>query len=221
MIYTIGYYGFTLKGLIRKLDEHGIQLLVDVRTHPNSRYRREFNRRHLEKVLGKRYVWKGDCLGGLSEVKQPGYNDCIAWLAEKGKTENVSVMCMEADPKDCHRDSWIARDLKTCFGVDVVHILRKPTTKFHEGRKFAIPKNCFILFNLQSHEWSKLRTWFDKHHQVNVYPGSDGEIFLMNETKLEKWRKEKMRKDRGRPEPGAFSPRKHSAAQTSRNSEVI
>lgn len=125
MIYTIGYYGLTLKSLIRKLDEHNITLLFDVRTHPKSRYRREFNRRHLQEVLGKRYVWKGECLGGLSGVKQPGYNDCLAWLALKGKTENVCVMCMEADPRECHRDSWIAHDLKIHFHVDATHILQE------------------------------------------------------------------------------------------------
>lgn len=134
MIYTIGYHGLTLQQLISKLDDHAITLLVDVRTTPYSRYSADFNRPHLQRVLGKRYVWKGWCLGGKSGFRQAAYDDCLKWLVSVGKDQNVCVMCMEEDPAKCHRDMWIANDLKRLFGLDVKHIV---SAKIQRQQRFA------------------------------------------------------------------------------------
>lgn len=113
--------------LLNIMANHNIQVLVDVRTTPYSRYSADFNRPNLKRVLGEMYVWKGYCLGGKSGVKQPEYNECLRWLAEESKTKNVCIMCMESNPTKCHRDFWIARDLKRRFDVDAEHLGRKKT----------------------------------------------------------------------------------------------
>lgn len=129
VIYTIGYHGLTGAHLIRILDEHKIELLVDVRTYPFSRYSEEFNRNRLQKRLGSRYIWKGNCLGGKSGHRQPRYAACLEWLAKISQERQICVMCMEADPTKCHRYRWIAFDLKTQFGVDAEHLTLKSLNK--------------------------------------------------------------------------------------------
>jgi len=64
---------------------------------------------------------------------------------------------------------------------------------FKHGRHFHIPKSCFVLFALPKHEWKKLDEWFKRGHHVETSLGSDGEVLLLNETKLEKWRQRKKR----------------------------
>jgi hypothetical protein len=59
---------------------------------------------------------------------------------------------------------------------------------FYPGRKFAIPRSCFVLFALPKHEWKKLDEWNRKKDKIAIAPAPEGEIFLLNEKKLEKWR---------------------------------
>ena len=124
MLFTVGYHGMTLEHLKMVMQKFEIDVLVDIRTKPWSRYRAEFNRPHLLRELGSRYVWKGNCLGGYSGIKQVGYNECLEWLAEVSRQKNVCIMCMEADPTQCHRDSWIARDMKVLHNVEAKHIFK-------------------------------------------------------------------------------------------------
>jgi uncharacterized protein (DUF488 family) len=122
LIYTVGYYGWSLSRLIAKLDELGVTLLVDLRTKPFSRHNTDFNKPNLERVLGTRYVWRGWCLGGKSGVRQPRYSECLQWLRTKAETETVCVMCMERNPDMCHRKLWVAEDLKKSYGLDATHL---------------------------------------------------------------------------------------------------
>lgn len=126
MFFTIGYQRFSLPGLIRKLDEHKIDLLIDVRTRPYS-HNPQFCKGNLIHVLGDRYRWMGASLGGKSGVKKQGYNEALELLMNLSKTKNICVMCMEPDPSTCHRDFWIASDLKQRFNVDVKHLLNGKT----------------------------------------------------------------------------------------------
>ncbi len=63
MIYSIGYQGLRLSQVIEAMTCRGICLLVDLRYKPNSR-QRDFNRNVMARVLGDKYLWKGDTLGG-------------------------------------------------------------------------------------------------------------------------------------------------------------
>jgi hypothetical protein len=83
---------------------------------------REFNKSSLERVLGKRYFWDGSRLGGLSGVREDGYEEGLKSLVQKNQTANICVMCMEPNPDQCHRKQWIAADLETQFGVQCTHL---------------------------------------------------------------------------------------------------
>lgn len=118
---TIGYQHYGLESFLRVLNNHGITKLVDVRSIPYGQ-RKEFDRPNLKAELGDRYVWAGNKLGGKGwPVKPEGYQEGIQWLKDLATTDNVCVMCMESDAMKCHRELWIAADLRK-LGINVVHL---------------------------------------------------------------------------------------------------
>lgn len=122
MIYTVGYNGKTLQQLVDIMKSHDINVLVDVRSKPKSKYK-DFNRPVLEWVLKTRYRWEGDRLGGLERVRSPFYEEGLDWIRNANMTgQNVLIMCMEQDPDKCHRKKWIATDLERMFGLTVEHL---------------------------------------------------------------------------------------------------
>jgi uncharacterized protein (DUF488 family) len=67
-MFTIGHSTRTLPELVGVLQEHGVKLLVDVRSIPKSGNNPQFNREHLAEQLpglGLQYMWLGKELGGL------------------------------------------------------------------------------------------------------------------------------------------------------------
>src|SRR3989304_81649 len=69
-LYTIGHSNHTAEKFLELLHEHGIEVLVDVRSQPFSRYNPQFNDNNLASALkgaGIRYLFMGDQLGGRPE----------------------------------------------------------------------------------------------------------------------------------------------------------
>ena len=117
MIYTIGYQKQTIDRLIQVMDEKKVGLLVDVRSIPYGR-RHEFNRKNFEKILGPRYAWLGDMLGGKFGPAKP---EGLVRLAALANQFPILVLCMEDNPRDCHRYYDIGVRLLE-RGIDAVHI---------------------------------------------------------------------------------------------------
>lgn len=140
-VYTIGHSNHTADALIALLKQHGVTLVVDVRSQPYSRWASQFNRETLLAALqlaGLRYRFMGDALGGrpadpdlyhpgeerpdyerLAQTApyQGGIEQVLAWAAQ----ETVAIMCSEADHEHCHRHLLIAPSL-AAREVEVLHI---------------------------------------------------------------------------------------------------
>jgi len=106
MLYSIGYGGRSFKGFIAELQKHKIDVLIDIRSYPQSR-QWWFSRKHLEKNrLPNRikYRWAGHVLGGknnnFNRTDKADYLEDILSLAG---CFNVALMCAERDPDHCHR----------------------------------------------------------------------------------------------------------------------
>jgi uncharacterized protein (DUF488 family) len=97
MIYSIGYQRLSVEALLRLVNALDATL-IDVRSNPVSR-RQDFSRMALQRVLGNRYDWRGDALGGRRQVNPIA----IALLAEQSRSRNLVLMCLEEAPGDCHR----------------------------------------------------------------------------------------------------------------------
>lgn len=139
VVLTIGHSNHESDEFIALLQQAGVQVLVDVRSQPYSRYSPQFSKGVLERAvedagieyrhmpaLGGRpdgdeyYDEWGHALYGVyaeSEVFQEG----IASLVRAIEGSIVAVMCSEEDPKDCHRRLLVGRVLDE-HGIRSVHI---------------------------------------------------------------------------------------------------
>jgi uncharacterized protein (DUF488 family) len=172
---TIGHSNRPLEELIGMLQAHGVDLLVDVRTVPKSRYNPQFNMDSLPAPLraaGIEYLhmpglgglrrarkdsintgWRNDSFRGYADYMQtPEFDAALAELLRVSDGRQAAVMCAEAVPWRCHR-SMIA-DALTARGVAVEHIMsaskRSPhkTTGFArvEGSRVTYPAETLELF---------------------------------------------------------------------------
>ena len=130
-IWTIGYSGRTKEAFLKLLKDYGIEIVVDVRHFPTSK-NPDFKREALEAWLpenGIRYVWLGDLLGGYRRggyeryMGTPAFREGIEKLLQIAREGRTCIMCMERNPKYCHR-RFIAAYLEA-MGVKVIHILRR------------------------------------------------------------------------------------------------
>jgi uncharacterized protein (DUF488 family) len=118
MIYTIGYQGLSLDRLTDIMDAEHIDKLLDVRSVPYSRWKPDFNKTALATAFGKRYCWKGRLLGGKhGPVTEEGIEYLVGLPSEK----RFLLMCMEANPRDCHRFQDIGLRLLE-RGIDITHV---------------------------------------------------------------------------------------------------
>ncbi len=142
LLYSIGHSDHEIDAFIALLKQHDIDVLVDVRSQPYSRWVSQFNRESLVRAVeaaGLRYVWLGDALGGrpgdpslydedrsLPDYdrlrEHPAYQSGIDKLLAFADQATVAMMCSEGDYSKCHRTLLITPTLLD-RGIRVVHIL--------------------------------------------------------------------------------------------------
>ena len=139
-IYSIGHSNQPIQAFLELLNKHGIQVLVDVRSHPYSRYVPHFNSPELANAVGQAkisYLFMGKELGGRpdgeefydaedhviysSVAESPLFLKGIERLEEIGKASRVAIMCSEEDPAACHRHLLVGRVLAE-RGINLLHI---------------------------------------------------------------------------------------------------
>jgi len=139
-LYSIGHSHAEIGAFLNLLTRHRIELLVDTRSQPYSRYSPQFNRETLKQSLAGvevAYHFMGDLLGGrpqdsdyyLSNGKvdyvhlatAPFYLSGIDRLLALAAECRLAFMCSEADFKKCHRYWLITRTL-VGRGIEVSHI---------------------------------------------------------------------------------------------------
>lgn len=140
-LFSIGHSNASIESFIELLRRHEIDLLVDTRSKPYSRYNPHFSRETLKQSLqenGVEYSYLGDQIGGKPEgeafyfqsgkvdydrlAEAPFYLAGIERLIALGQDRRVAFMCAEADYKHCHRYWLITRTL-VGRGIEVKHIL--------------------------------------------------------------------------------------------------
>ena len=164
-IYTIGHSNRDMKKFLALLKDNAIQVVVDVRSAPYSRYVPHFNKKELENDVndaGLKYIYMGDVIGGKPSGSQ--YRDTIGKgvytqlaAAEtfqqgldrliKGMNDGwaIALMCAEEDPSKCHRHHLIAHELEMKRTVPVWHI-REDGTKMRAKKLFEDMSGQLKLF---------------------------------------------------------------------------
>jgi uncharacterized protein (DUF488 family) len=139
--YTIGYGNYPIDRFITFLQNVNIDVIIDVRSSPYSRFNPHFNRENLENSLHWStidYRYMGDKIGGRyldpgllfsdgtvdyrkvqdTEKFQEGITDVLS-IISSGKT--ITLMCAEKEPERCHRFALISPVLQA-KGISVIHI---------------------------------------------------------------------------------------------------
>ena len=142
-MYTIGHSNHTWERFLALLREHNIELLVDVRSRPASRWARFANKRVLPQLLDEAEIahsYLGDAIGGkpadpalYDESGQPDYAKIaddgdfqrgIAGLLALADGLQTAIMCAEEDLATCHRSLLIGPALRE-GGVALCHIRKR------------------------------------------------------------------------------------------------
>lgn len=108
VIYMIGHSNHRIGDFLAMLERHKIQLLVDIRSAPTSRWRPWFNRTNLDQTLqsaGVGYCWL-PALGGLTPAPRPTVVLTLTTLLSDQRT--ICLMCSEGDFQKCHRHYLLA-----------------------------------------------------------------------------------------------------------------
>jgi uncharacterized protein (DUF488 family) len=137
-VYTVGHSNQPSSELFAKLHAHGVTLLCDVRTIPQSAFAPQFNREDLRAACvtaGIAYEWLGQALGGKfveggvhgrlasdeGRSALAALAEQAAWGGERGEPRRLAIMCSELRWCDCHR-SVLARELVARHRCSVMHI---------------------------------------------------------------------------------------------------
>ena len=144
VIYTIGHSNHTWERFLELIRPHRIDLLVDVRANPRSRFAPWSNRARIGQHLarfGIDYLWKGDALGGIprgpkstgimngvsvdewyqSRRTGTAFLTAIADVSLAAAGNRMVLMCSEGDPARCHRALLLEPALRM-QGADIRHI---------------------------------------------------------------------------------------------------
>lgn len=147
-VYTVGHSTHSIDRFIDLLLRNQIQVIVDVRSSPFSKFNPQFNRKELQESLrqeGIRYLFLGKELGARSDdptcyvadkvqydrlAKTALFQSGLDRVIEGSNKFRVALMCAEKDPLDCHRTILVARELVR-KGLAVTHILDSGACESH------------------------------------------------------------------------------------------
>lgn len=139
-MFSIGHSNHPLGIFLELLKQHRIEVLVDARSHPYSRFASHFDSGPLKKAVissGIKYLSMGKELGGRPEggefydaeghvlyslvAESPLFLDGIRRLETGIIKYRVALLCSEEDPSGCHRRLLVGRVLET-RGIPLNHI---------------------------------------------------------------------------------------------------
>jgi uncharacterized protein (DUF488 family) len=139
-VFTVGHSNHSAQRFIGLLKGHGIEVVVDTRSHPYSRHAPRFNARALEAALSKDgigYLFLGGELGGRPEGEEyydddghvdyallgcsRPFLDGISTLEKEVRARTVALLCSEENPTHCHRRLLVGRALEE-LGYTLRHI---------------------------------------------------------------------------------------------------
>ena len=142
-IYSVGYEGYDLDGLIDNLVSSKVSLVVDVRLNATSR-KPGFSKRALRASLGTAgiaYVHEprlgnprdnresfrrdtgSDGRRRMREILMNGSAAALGELIEVARSERVAVLCLERDQAHCHREVITDMVRETEPEIEIIQLL--------------------------------------------------------------------------------------------------
>jgi uncharacterized protein (DUF488 family) len=154
-LFSIGHSNFSAERFSAMLQSAGVNMILDVRSTPHSRFCPWFSQKPLAANLsdaGIGYATMGDVLGGRPRNDKlyrdgvadyeamaiaPDYVSGLDRLIEAAAQSRACLMCAEREPLDCHRCLLVARSLAE-RGVAIGHILHDGSIEAHAATEHRL-----------------------------------------------------------------------------------
>jgi len=135
-IYSVGYEGLTVAGLVERLQQNRIEELVDVRASPSSR-KPGFSQKSLaaslaaggigyrhEPLLGNAFRDVEDFAAAMALMRERLAGGepagAVARLVGLAEGRRIAVLCLENDQRRCHRQAVLDAALERDPTLDVL-----------------------------------------------------------------------------------------------------
>ncbi len=175
-VYTVGHSSHGPERFQALLRQHGVQVVVDTRSVPVSRFAPQFDRESLRELVagvGARYLWLGDVVGGRPRdegcydaegrvlygrvAAQAEFREAVERIERGAKEFRVALLCSEEDPAHCHRRLLISRVL-IGDGVEVRHIRGDGTLETDEdvarkSGKVLVERQAGLFGEIEEDAW--------------------------------------------------------------------
>jgi uncharacterized protein (DUF488 family) len=170
---TVGHSNHSPEHFQRLLRDNRVEVLVDVRSWPHSRYVEWADRGRLPalvEAVGAKYLFMGDRLGGRPEgdefydesghvlygrvAASESFRAGIERLRAGAGKCRIAIMCSEEDPTACHRRLLVAKVLLE-QGVAVTHVRGDGR---HEAEPGPIDLSEGSLFDDEERLWRSSRS---------------------------------------------------------------
>jgi uncharacterized protein (DUF488 family) len=188
--FTCGHSSHDFETWLGLLSQHGVEVVVDTRSSPYSKYVPQFDRELMKRSLeqaGIHYLYLGADLGG--RPANPAYYDAngrvlysrlrddarfkaaIARLETGMERFRVALVCGEEDPAHCHRRLLIGRVL-TERGHIMLHIrgdgrLESDDAVAIEAHKPLVGAQPALFAELDEDEWRSTASVLPKKAPAN------------------------------------------------------
>ncbi len=165
---TIGHSNHSAEHFQGLLSKHDVEVLVDVRSWPHSRYVEWADRSRIgdvAQIAGARYLFLGKELGGRPDgdefydpsghvlygkvARSDEFRAGVERLLRGAKRYRVAIMCSEENPASCHRRLLVAKVLLE-RGLVVTHI-RGDGSHEVEGEPIILAEGS--LFDDEESQW--------------------------------------------------------------------
>jgi uncharacterized protein (DUF488 family) len=166
-VYTIGHSNRPIEDFVDLLREHAVELLVDIRTVPKSRYNPQFGQDQLPESLGAagieyRYMkelgglrkpsadspnggWRNTSFRGYADWMQTeAFRSAIETLIDLAAERRTAIMCAEAVPWRCHRS--LVGDALLVRGLEVLDIMATHVARPEKLTPFAVVDGTLITY---------------------------------------------------------------------------
>ena len=156
-IYTIGHSNQSLDSFVSLLRQISIDVIVDTRSYPVSKYNLHFCMDALKPALikdGFKYLFLGDALGGKPRGSQfydedgkvlfDVVKESVPFRTGLGrvitgweKGFRIALLCGEENPSSCHRRLLLAHTLEQSHDIPVAHIRQGARIDMEADLQFA------------------------------------------------------------------------------------
>lgn len=173
LLLTIGHSNHSAEHFADLLREHRVEVLVDVRSWPHSRYVEWADRSRLPALVegsGAKYLFLGEQLGGRPKGEEfydgeghvlygrvaasKGFRAAIDRLERGIRRCRVAIMCSEEDPTECHRRLLVSKVILD-DGIAVSHIRGDGRCEDEPG---PIDFSQGLLFDDEGTRWRSSRS---------------------------------------------------------------